>query len=836
VSSGGSGVSNYTTLTLSSGSPIAQAMGLNQSSGLGGQFLTGAGIKIGIISDSFNLNPATGKENPITAGPALADIKNGLLPSANNIIDLAAGKVVVGSGHDEGRAMAEIIHAIAPGATIVFQTPRVEPQMNNVAAFAPGRQRLQAQHVQIIVDDLGLFSGTPQQGLVPEPSDPAGAANLAIDAAVQSGISYFSAAGNLRLGANGIPAFNIFGHNANPHVETVAAANWLAVSNPPSLMNSYLQELTEPFSSIGTTSAKPDVTAPDGAPTSFLLPRGSPLNPFFGTSAAAPAAAAVAALMMDANPQLEGNPVRLGNFMNFTAISDGEPANTQGFGFLNAPAAIADALNSQKYFFDPLSSAGPTLLTAAISQPFGSVSTGTLVQFQLTFDRPVVVTGTPTFTLNDSGMAKYDAAASQPSNATLVFDYTVTSAQHTADLEITGFNAASGKIASGGQVPVLSAMFNLPTGLSVNSPVTVTSVTSDKTGQEISLGGTAHISMTLNHPVSVTSGASGGLTLALDDGGTAFYDSSSSTPTTLVFDYVVSGGEQTPNLTVFAVDLGSATTIESGGFNANVSAAIGTATNVQVGAAFVTNVFPSQFGNAGPGTSVTLEVDFSQPVSVNTSGGSPTLILNNGGTALYDAARSSAGSGALVFDYTVSSGQQTPNLEITTVSSGGAVIADSHGTAVDFSAALSAPLGLGIDSPLGQRRGGDRFRRPLCDLELPRHLRRRRQCRDLRPAHGDAAGGEHRAQRQPCAVRQLSGGELPHGHRPRRGAADRCAGASGDAAAAHAPAHRLIDAAASEGARRPRVGTPAHLAASAIDAGVTTSFVASDRDERSAPH
>jgi len=88
-----------------------------------------------------------------------------------------------------------------------------------------------------------------------------------------------------------------------------------------------------------------------------------------------------------------------------------------------------------------------------------------------------------------------------------------------------------------------------------------------------------------------------------------------------VFDYVVSGGEQTPNLTVFAVDLGSATTIEWSGFNANVSAAIGAATGVQVGAAFVTDVVPSQFGNAGPGTSVTLEVDFSQPVSVNTSGG-----------------------------------------------------------------------------------------------------------------------------------------------------------------------------------------------------------------------
>jgi hypothetical protein len=127
--------------------------------------------------------------------------------------------------------------------------------------------------------------------------------------------------------------------------------------------------------------------------------------------------------------------------------------------------------------------------------------------------------------------------------------------------------------------------------------------------------------------------------------------------------------------------------IQSGGYNAGVFPAVGAETGVQVGAAFVTNVVLSQFGDAEPGTAVTLTIDFSQPVSINTSGGSPTLSLNNGGTAFYDAALSSAGSGALVFDYTVSSGQQTPNLEITSVTLGGAVIADSHGVAVDFSAA-----------------------------------------------------------------------------------------------------------------------------------------------------
>ena len=146
-----------------------------------------------IISHSFNFNPATGKENPINAGPAQADIQNGLLPSASNIIDLSAGKTISNGGHDEGRAMAEIIHAIAPGATIVFQMPRVEPQYGTdlLSANAQAVQDLQAQHLRIIVDDIGVF-GVDQNGqLVTEPGDPKGAFNGAIDDAVKAGISSF---------------------------------------------------------------------------------------------------------------------------------------------------------------------------------------------------------------------------------------------------------------------------------------------------------------------------------------------------------------------------------------------------------------------------------------------------------------------------------------------------------------------------------------------------------------------------------------------------------------------------------------------------------------------
>ena len=230
-----------------------------------------------------------------------------------------------------------------PAPRIVFQTPRVEPQYGTdlLSANAQAVKDLQAQHVQIIVDDIGVF-GVDQNGqLVTEPGDPKGAFNGAIDDAVKAGISYFSAAGNLRVAANGLPALNIFGHNGNPHAVTVAdrPTGWrftrsAVAAGPVSAADNGAILM------IGANSSKPDVTAPDGGPTSLLLPPGSTLDPFFGTSAAAPAAAAIAALMMQANPQLKNNPRRLANFMEFTAISDGESASKQGFGFLNGPGGF----------------------------------------------------------------------------------------------------------------------------------------------------------------------------------------------------------------------------------------------------------------------------------------------------------------------------------------------------------------------------------------------------------------------------------------------------------------------------------------------------------------
>ena len=93
-------------------------------------------------------------------------------------------------------------------------------------------------------------------------------------------------------------------------------------------------------------------------------------------------------------------------------------------------------------------------------------------------------------------------------------------------------------------------------------------------------------------------------------------------------------------------------------------------------------------GDLGPGNTITLTVNFSEAVTI--AGGTPTLALNDGGTATY---QSGSGSSGLVFTYTVGapgSGQNTSDLALATTSAinlNGATITDAFGTAADLSGA-----------------------------------------------------------------------------------------------------------------------------------------------------
>ncbi len=137
--------------------------------------ITGAGVKVGIISTSFDI---------VKPGSANADAAAGYLP------ETAAGTSAVtllsegtAGSDDEGRAMAELIHQVAPGAQLFFGTGSAsQPTM------AASIKAMVSAGCSIIVDDLTFADAAAYQTT--------GVVDAAVAAALAGGVDYFTSAGN----------------------------------------------------------------------------------------------------------------------------------------------------------------------------------------------------------------------------------------------------------------------------------------------------------------------------------------------------------------------------------------------------------------------------------------------------------------------------------------------------------------------------------------------------------------------------------------------------------------------------------------------------------------
>ncbi len=142
----------------------------------------GRGVKIGVISDSFDKQPFTQKSN------ATVDVENGDLPGIGNPNGYFTPVYVVKEfegpvASDEGRAMMHIIHDIAPSAELAFYSGIESPR-----EFELGVQGLDLVGCDVIVDDI-TFITEPFFGL--------GRVSAAIqNFTIGDGKAYFSSAGN----------------------------------------------------------------------------------------------------------------------------------------------------------------------------------------------------------------------------------------------------------------------------------------------------------------------------------------------------------------------------------------------------------------------------------------------------------------------------------------------------------------------------------------------------------------------------------------------------------------------------------------------------------------
>jgi subtilisin family serine protease len=140
--------------------------------------VNGAGIEVGTLSDTFACNPPAFQPGAPTS-TFHEDMSNGELPRD---VQILANGACGSDATDEGRAMGQIIHDVAPGSSISFHTA-----FNGQLDFAEGILDLQRHGANVIVDDVRYLE---------EPFFMDGIVAQAVDIAVKRGVPYFSSAGN----------------------------------------------------------------------------------------------------------------------------------------------------------------------------------------------------------------------------------------------------------------------------------------------------------------------------------------------------------------------------------------------------------------------------------------------------------------------------------------------------------------------------------------------------------------------------------------------------------------------------------------------------------------
>lgn len=149
----------------------------------------GEGTTVGVLSDSYD--QAT---EAVTGGPiethAKEDVETDDLPNEAECPGQTTGVNVIEDfeseeATDEGRGMLQIVHDMAPKASLAFATAFVSEE-----GFADNIEELAAEGAETIVDDVGYFE---------EPFFQDGPVAAAVNKVTEAGVTYLSAAGNDNL-------------------------------------------------------------------------------------------------------------------------------------------------------------------------------------------------------------------------------------------------------------------------------------------------------------------------------------------------------------------------------------------------------------------------------------------------------------------------------------------------------------------------------------------------------------------------------------------------------------------------------------------------------------
>ena len=336
-----------------------------------------------------------------------------------------------------------------------------------------------------------------------------------------------------------------------------------------------------------------------------------------------------------------------------------------------------------------------------------TVKVGDEVLVNMVFDQAVHVDltgGIPSLLLETGLLDRNAVYQSGSGSTTLVFKYTVQAGDVSVDLD---FQSTAGLQLNGATLVNMSsdlAILTLPTVGGADSlggrsnivvdgvsPV-VASVTSPSDGTYIA---GQNLDFTVNFServvVSTVSGTPR-IAVTLDTGGTVYADYvSGSGGSALVFRLTVASGQLDTN----GITLGSAVQL-NGGSISDVAGndtvvtlnSVGSTANINVDgvAPAVLSVVAPGDGSYKAGDVLTFTVNASEGVVVNTSNGTPRLVLTVGGVTRYASYISGAAGGALLFQYTVQAGDTAASGLVVgnTLDLNGGTVRDPAGNALNL--------------------------------------------------------------------------------------------------------------------------------------------------------
>lgn len=178
----------------------------------------GTGVTVGVISDSFTASTA------ITT-PA-DDVAAGVLPGPGNPCGRSAPVRVLSdnpSGSDEGRAMLQLVHGIAPGARLLFASGGVG-RASLAGVTAAAIDALAAAGADVIVDDVSFPDDVVYQS---------GIVSAAVERAkAEHGILYLTSASNSNVvGRTGSSAGRPIGSWGTTAYRPMPCPSWVSVES-----------------------------------------------------------------------------------------------------------------------------------------------------------------------------------------------------------------------------------------------------------------------------------------------------------------------------------------------------------------------------------------------------------------------------------------------------------------------------------------------------------------------------------------------------------------------------------------------------------------------------